>query len=1097
MPIDVVCPNAECGRKTAVPDAAAGRRVRCPGCQSSVLVPATESLPGRSGTASGKNQSTTPNARTSGDSVGRFVVRSKLGAGAFGTVYRAFDPQLQREVALKVPNAGVLDSPKRVERFLREARAAANLTHPHIVPVFDAGKDADRYYIASAFIDGNSLADTIPDGGTEYRRAATLARELAEALAYAHGQGVVHRDVKPANCLVDRADGLHLADFGLAAKSDDSSEAKLTNDGAVLGTPAYMAPEQAAGQKGEARPGSDQYAVGVVLYELLTGRTPFSGPPAVVLYNVLNTEPERPSAVRPDIPRDLETVCAKAMAKRPEDRYPGCQALADDLRRWLDDEPISARRLSRTERVVRWVRKNPAAAGVGGLTASLVGLAAVTAVVVFFWQEAVAEKGIAEQATIIAERESASAILARTEAETARADLAVARDRLARADYGNTIQLAYQSFVDNDLATATRLTGKTDPSLRGWEWQFLDHHCNGGGGELRRFDHDRAISCADLSADGTRLLTTVGTTARLWDTTTGDVVRTLTAQGKRISAAAIAPDGGRVVTGSDNGIVEVWDANTGAVLHTLTGHGKFAVLCAAFHPTGTQFITGGRNRTAITWDAATGQPIHKPDALRGDVAAAAYSRDGSRFAIGGRVSGGQTGFVALRETASGRVIVTTKADINEVTSIAFGSDSGELLAGYDDGVTREMNLAGRSRMFGGNNSRRLPRPVADSRYSPDGGRVVATAEDNTAVVWDRATGEELARVRGHTAPVILATFTPDGSKLVTASQDGTARLWELTAAADRVRVPHGIRVIDRLYASTICPDGTTVAAGMIGETKDVLFPVVTFDAVTGERTAEWKGHDSLVRALEYSRDGNALVTGGDDNAAIIWNVADGTVRHTLRGHTMSVYDVSFSPDATRVATASWDGRARIWDATTGACLHTLPGHSGPAAAIAFSPDGREVVRGGFQGEAAVWDATTGAKRLTLTPERPNDQPNPVLAVGYSPDGTRIVTGHWDKSVNVWDSRTGGLVMTLLGHAGPVNAVGYHPTGDRIVTGGGDLRVKVWDAKYGTELLTIGDHSDWVQNIQFSDNGAKLLTGGGDRLVGKGLAFVYTARPVKP
>ena len=326
-----------------------------------------------------------PRAETS--VCGRPVRRPGNRAGAFGTVYRAFDPQLQREVALKVPNAGVLDSPNRIERFLREARSAANLTHPHIVPVFDAGKDGDRYYIASAFIDGTSLADTIPEGGTDFRRGATLARELAEALGYAHSQGVVHRDVKPANCLVDAADGLHLADFGLAAKSDDSSEAKLTNDGAVLGTPAYMAPEQAAGQQGEAKPASDQYAVGVVLYELLTGRTPFTGPPAVVLYNVLDADPDRPSSLRSGVPRDLETICTKAMAKRPEDRYADCQALADDLRRWLDDEPIAARRLSRTEKAIRWAKRNRVVAAAIGvsvttlcLTAVLSIIAAVTAV---------------------------------------------------------------------------------------------------------------------------------------------------------------------------------------------------------------------------------------------------------------------------------------------------------------------------------------------------------------------------------------------------------------------------------------------------------------------------------------------------------------------------------------------------------------------------------------------------------------------------------------------------------------------------------------------------------------------------------------------
>ena len=260
------------------------------------------------------------------------------------------------------PNAGVLDSPQRVERFLREARAATNLAHLHIVSVYDAGRHAEQYFIASAFIERTTPAATIPDEGVpEIRRAVRLARELAEALAYAHDQGVVHRDVKPANYLLDAKDRLHLADFGLAAKSDDS-EAKLTNDGAVLRTPAYMSPEQVCGEKGEAKPASDQYAAGVVLYELLTRRTPFAGPPAVVIYNVLNTEPVRPTKLRPEIPADLEAICLKAMDKDPSRGYGSCGELAADLAKWEEGLPVTARRVGQVGRTAKWARRNPAMA---------------------------------------------------------------------------------------------------------------------------------------------------------------------------------------------------------------------------------------------------------------------------------------------------------------------------------------------------------------------------------------------------------------------------------------------------------------------------------------------------------------------------------------------------------------------------------------------------------------------------------------------------------------------------------------------------------------------------------------------------------------
>jgi serine/threonine protein kinase len=223
-------------------------------------------------------------------------------------------------------------------------------------------------------VDGRPLAAAVDDGGIDVDRAARLARELAEALAYAHGEGIVHRGVKPANVMLDAADRVHLMDFGLAARADEAS--RLTTDGAVLGTPAYLAPEHAAGEVGDPKPVADQYACGVVLYELLTGRVPFEGPVPVVLHNQVHADPEPPSAGRRAVPKDLETICLKALAKRPEHRYRDCRALADDLRRWQDGEPIAARRQTALERAIRYARRKPTAAVAVLLAVVAFGLAA-------------------------------------------------------------------------------------------------------------------------------------------------------------------------------------------------------------------------------------------------------------------------------------------------------------------------------------------------------------------------------------------------------------------------------------------------------------------------------------------------------------------------------------------------------------------------------------------------------------------------------------------------------------------------------------------------------------------------------------------------
>ena len=431
----VACPS--CGQLCRVERSEREHPMTCPACGRLFLArfarreashqtrPRTTPVPDRT-TGPVPPPLAEPAERSMPSRVGRFRIERLLGAGAFGKVYLAVDPVLDRHVALKVLQRDAPGGSKARVRFLREAKSAAQLRHPNIVPVFDAGTDGDTYYLAAECIHGRTLDDERERHPQDWDWAADVCRRLAEALAYAHGLGIVHRDVKSNNVMVDRQGEVHLMDFGLARRL--GSDERLTRDGAILGTAAYMAPEQVT-NVAAVGPSSDQYSLGIVLYELMCGAPPFSGPTEVVLFNAVHTEPTPPHKSVPEVPRDLEAICLKAISKHPEDRYSDCVQLAEDLRRWLANEPLLVRPAGPVERLNRWAMRSPMVAGLTAVvTVLLMTMALVTSTA--YWrlkreggnlQTVKASRAIVEQ-----QFEEVSASLEQTseELETTSQDLA-------------------------------------------------------------------------------------------------------------------------------------------------------------------------------------------------------------------------------------------------------------------------------------------------------------------------------------------------------------------------------------------------------------------------------------------------------------------------------------------------------------------------------------------------------------------------------------------------------------------------------------------------------------------------------------------------
>ena len=462
--IRIACSHIDCGQSYRVPDNVVGRTVTCKSCNRSFIAKASQETKSSAAVETG-NSLSNPTTASALTRIGRFQIRERLGSGAFGTVYRAFDGQLERDVAIKVPQAGLLTTPDLVQRFMREAKAAARLTHPYIVPVYDAGRDGDQYYIASEFIDGQPLSEIIEKYHDDYASIAVLIHRLAEGLAYSHSNGIIHRDVKPHNVMIDNRGIPHLMDFGLARVGDDAQ--KLTHDGTVMGTPAYMSPEQATGSSEDISPASDQYSLAIVLFELLTGVTPFGGSPSVVIYNVINQTPPTPRSINPAIPLDLETICKKAMAKSPAERYANCHELADDLQRWLRQEPIRARPQRSFERLARWCRKEPIVAGLSAafVLTLIAGVTASTVFGIIARTKAAALSEALEMVTIERDRSKSEkaradekALLAEQTLERLRTEQQRVKDEQLRADKQAQlaeITAARATTAEQELVSAT------------------------------------------------------------------------------------------------------------------------------------------------------------------------------------------------------------------------------------------------------------------------------------------------------------------------------------------------------------------------------------------------------------------------------------------------------------------------------------------------------------------------------------------------------------------------------------------------------------------------------------------------------------------
>ncbi len=1005
--------------------------------------------------------------------LGRFELLEQLGVGGFGAVYKARDTELDRTVAIKVPRAGNIPRPEDVDRFLREARSAAQLKHPSIVALYDAGQGDGTCYLVSEFIQGATLAQHLSAKRLSFRQAAELIAEVADALDYAHKHGVIHRDLKPSNIMLDLEAKPHLMDFGLAKRAAD--EITMTIEGQVLGTPAYMSPEQAKGEVKKVDGRSDVYSLGVILYELLTGELPFRGQTRMLLVQVIRDEPRPPRRLNDRIPRDLETICLKALAKEPGRRFQTAGELADDLQRFLKGEPIKARPAGRVERAWRWCCRNPAVAGL--LTAVAVSLLLGTVIATLFGLHA-------EQQRRRAERNAQEARDERDQKDRA----------LLRSEwllYASQIALAEREWQSRNAAAAWYHLEACRQDFRGWEHDYLYTLFNKNHRTFR--GPTKTVNSLAFSPDGSRLAIGSGWDdgsageLKVWDATSGQEVLSLQGHTGAVYSVAFSPDGQRLASGSGHrdsqsgvwtGDVKIWDAATGQLLSTLQGH-KGRVNSVAFSPDGQRLASGtydygfeGRlfPGEVKVWDVAAGEVTLTMQGHTQRVTSVAFSPDGTRLASGSQAYGPQgtalPAEVKVWNAVTGQETLTITAFTNPVWSVAFSPDGRRLAGGswwrvnVCDAATGQLILT-------------LPHTggvVSKVAFSPDGKRIASGGGDGIVKVWDATSGQEVLALQGHTSRVTSVAYSPDGMRLASSSgqQDGQSKVeikvWDLAPKQEPLTLR---QQSSRIECMAYSPDGRRLASGG----RDGMVKV--WDPTAGREVHSLKGHTNQVNGVAFSPDGTQLASGSHDHTVKIWEVVGGQEVRTIKGHTDTVWDVAYSPDGQRIASGGGDGTVKVWDASSGQQLLSLTGHTDLVISVAFSPDGKRIVSGSHDKTVKVWDAAGGQEVLTLKGHAAR-----VGSVAFSHDGQRIASGSTDWTVRVWDAHSGQELLTLKGHTLYVHSVAFSPDGKRIASGSDDKTVKVWATSGGQEVFTLKGHALGVSSVAFSPDGKRLASASG-------------------
>lgn len=958
-----------------------------------------------------------------------FEIVQELARGGMGVVFKARQRSLSRWVALKMILSRHLASAEEVRRFRAEAEAAANLDHPHIVPIYEIGEVKGQHYFTMKLVTGGSLVQVMEDYAKDPRSAARLMAVVARAVHYAHQHGILHRDLKPGNILMDENGAPQLTDFGIAKRIHE--ESTLTLSGAVLGTPAYMAPEQAMGVRNLSL-AVDIYGLGAILYHLLTGRPPFNGQMRGEIFRqLMEDNPVRPRAIAPLVDRDLETICLKCLEKEPTRRYGSAEAMAEDLERWLRHEPIAARPATTWYHCRQWFRRHPGLATM--LTALLVAILGGGAGTTYSWRQA--EKGRQEQ-----------------------------RVNLYAAD----MNLTQQALQQNNLGRAIELLQrhippKTETDLRGFEWRFLWKRCQPNFFYSIN-QHAHFVTTTKFSPDNQWFASaSLDRTLKIWDLKTGALRHALPgdeyAPGQ--PAIAIHPNGRELACLHPQSI-DFYDTTTWKLLRTISAPSSSNPGALAFAPDGS--LVAAASGALYSWPPdLSGQPeriVHRSEAGLINGKFLAISGDG-HYVAASLDSGAAVWDGGLKESTP--IWQTTLSELNALAV----SLRGEIALGNRRGRVEVFSIAGHQAVW---SFQAHQSPIYAMAYSASGNRLFIAGGDQKITAFNGQSGRRLSTYQGHLDEVWSIDLASDGQWIVSGGKDGLVNLWRVEDGNSGL---DGKELPDAMLPLRFLPDGS----GLITMSRNrdlVLWDVATLQpkSITMPDINLGSVRFLIVspnaETAAYSLEGNRiqyrdLATGamrGEFQVADPKSYRLGTIHYSETGSYLAVDVIPLKSDKTRYTV--------ILENTTGEQIVQLPGLTAP---YAFDSEDRYLAAGHSKYKIEVRETTHWNSWHVLEGHRWG-----LTFLAFSPTRPWLASGSSDATIRLWDVESGSLIQTFTGHKEGVGRMQFTPDGRTLVSGSSDDTVRFWQVATGRELLILSDYPDDAWELAVSPAGNAFAVG---------------------